>query len=281
MEGYALLDSGGGRKLERFGPYIMDRPAAQVLWKRRRPELWEKADARFERVGDGDGNWSQQPGLPARWTARIAGVSFHIAPTPFGHLGVFPEQAPLWEELRTLVSDARRQGEIKVLNLYAYSGGATLACARAGAEVVHLDASRPTVAQARENAELSGASGLKIHWVVEDVLAFLKRELKRGHRYQGVVLDPPSFGRGTRGEVFKIERDVVEVLALAAQLLAPDARFMLLSCHTPGFTPTTLGNLLGNCLPAKKGSLDCGEMLLSGADALSLPSGTWACWKAS
>jgi 23S rRNA (cytosine1962-C5)-methyltransferase len=276
MDRYELLDSGDQRKLEKFGPFILSRPCSQALWK---PVLqaseWAKADASFSR--DGGNKWSYKSKLPPSWVSSIQGLKFKISPTDFGHLGVFPEHSTLWEGMQGALSGRK---EPRVLNLFAYSGGATLAAARAGAKVCHVDASKGMVAWARENAELNRFSDLPIRWIVDDVFKFLEREARRGSRYEGIILDPPSFGRGAKGEVFKIEQDIHFLLDLCVQLLSEEARFLLLTTHTPGMTPLVMEQLLGQKLSQKKGSLDAGEMLLPAARHLQLPCGSFARWTA-
>lgn len=281
--GYTLLDSGHGEKLEQFGPYRLRRPCAQAIWTPSLPaSAWADVDAAFDRH-DGQ-RWHGRQALPDRWQVAIDGIRFHLSGTDFGHLGVFPEQRDQW---RWIGARARHLGEhrrrpAQILNLFAYSGGSTLAAALAGAEACHVDAAQGMVAWARDNAALNGLSAHPIRWLVEDVRKFLARELRRGRRYDGILLDPPSFGRGNRGEVYKIERDLPQTLADCAALLSPDADFLLLSAHTPGLTPTILGNLLHRALPGRPGQVATGEMLLQGhPGTLAVPNGTWARWQAA
>ncbi len=238
---YALLDSGNQQKLERFGEFTFVRPSSQALWK---PELeqsaWRGADGYFSRE-EGKG-WSFAKKLPTHWVLEWKGLRFKIAPTDFGHMGIFPEHESVWSFAAEQV--ARSGRPVQLLNLFAYSGAATLACARAGAEVCHLDASNGMVAWARENAALSGAGHLPIRWIVDDAFKFLKREIKRGRRYDAIVLDPPTFGRGSGGELFKIEQDLPELLSLCRTLLSEKPLFIALTCHTPGMTPLILTHLL-------------------------------------
>lgn len=274
-DGYELLDSGAGRKLERFGRVVLARPAAQAVWRPALPEAeWAKADASFDRE---EGNrWQGRGRLPDHWTIDVDGTRFHLSATDFGHLGIFPEQRAQWAWLRKELASAPGA---RVLNLFAYSGGSSLACARAGAAVTHLDASRGMVDWAAENAKLNGLS--TIRWIVDDAHAFLRREARRGRRYEGVVLDPPSFGRGSNGATYVIERDLVETLALVRAVLSETPRFVLLSAHTPGCGPQVLGNALGQALEGLGGAIGTGEMLLEGAPGvLPLPSGDYARWTA-
>ena len=275
--GYELLDSGNGKKLERFGDVVLERPCAQAVWAPRNANLWKSADARFDRVGGH--NWEGRGKLSKAWNVEIGGVAMKLSATDFGHLGVFPETRQLWEWIRaTLESEQEKRGrKLKFLNLFAYSGGATLAAAQAGAECCHLDASKGMVDWARENAALNNLQDAPIRWIVDDVIKFLRREVKRGNQYDGVLLDPPSFGRGKKGELYKIEESLVTTLDLVDQVLSTDPSFVLLTSHTPGFSPIVLGNLLRQY--HAEGTIECGEMLLTGgAGAMDLPNGNWARW---
>ena len=278
---YCLLDAGDGRKLERFGPVVLDRPCAQAVWRRKLPaKAWAEADARFSR--EQDGGWETRRPLPSSWQASIDGLSFRLEATDFGHVGVFPEHRRSWRWLgETLGAEPERNREISVLNLFAYSGGATLAAARLGCRVCHLDASRKMVAWARENASLNGLDEAPIRWIVDDVQKFLTREERRGSTYDGIVLDPPSFGRGKRQELFKIDEHLLGILAQCRAVLSPVARFVFLSCHTPGYTPLVLNHLLSQSLEGLDGEVAAGEMVLGeGQEVLPVPSGTYAVWSA-
>jgi 23S rRNA (cytosine1962-C5)-methyltransferase len=257
---YELIDSGNGRKLERFGEWVIDRPSAQAVWHPQRGN-W-RPHATFTR--EPDGKW--EGSLPESWVIEIEGIRFLLSPTDFGHLGIFPEQNKSWNWIRS----HSRPG-MNVLNLFAYSGGSTMAAAQGGAKVTHLDASKKMIAWAKENAALNGVG--EIRWIVDDVRKFLKREVKRGTRYDGIILDPPTFGRGAQGEVFKIEKDLLEILALCQEVFTDKPAFLLLTCHSPGFTPLVMQNLLGQML---EGSVEVGEMVLAGK--IALPSGVYARW---
>lgn len=282
-DNYALIDSGHGRKLEQFGRYIVSRPSAQACWKPlQKEDSWKAADAHFTR--ESENRWVNIPQLPSSWTLQLAGLHFKITPTDFGHLGIFPEQSDFWRWIQTTIAKAFASGrnEIKVLNLFAYSGGSTLAAAKAGAHVCHLDASKGMVAWARENAALNQLDHKPIRWIVDDVSKFLARELKRENHYDAIILDPPSFGRGSRGEIFKIEEDLPGILAACRKLLTPNPLFILFSCHTPGFTPIVMGHLLKQTMEEAGGAIDIGEMVLKGREGvLPLPSGTFARWQSA
>jgi 23S rRNA (cytosine1962-C5)-methyltransferase len=263
-DSYALLDSGNEQKLEQFGPYRLVRPALHAIWKPALPQSeWKRADGVFTR--EGSSRWLRK--VEGEWRVEISGVKFKLLLTDFGHLGVFPEHQEIWNWSRNLI----RPGE-SVLNLFAYSGGATLACAKSGAEVCHVDASKGMVNWARENAALNGLQDAPIRWIVDDARKFLKREAARGRRYDGIILDPPTFGRGSQGQVFKIEVDLPLILDLCRQL---KPRFIALSCHTAAFSPLVLSRLLADYFP--KGKREEGEMLLRGPEHC-LPTGTFARW---
>lgn len=275
-EKYSLVDSGDQKKLEQFGDFLIARPCSQALW---RPSLhrsrWDMADASFSR--DRGNAWERRTKLPDSWICQVEGMRFKIAPTDFGHLGIFPEHALLWKPMQMAIAS---RAQPQVLNLFAYSGGATLAAALAGARVCHLDASKGMVTWARENAALNQLTLAPIRWIVDDVFRFLKRELKRGVRYDGIVLDPPSFGRGSQGEVFKIEKEIHDLLYLCRQLLSGDPLFLVFTTHTPGMTPIVMGHLLRQALRGMDGQIETGEMILSSEHGLDIPSGSFARWTA-
>ncbi|MGJ8652632.1 MAG: class I SAM-dependent methyltransferase [Opitutaceae bacterium] len=279
MNEYTLLDSGHGQKLERFGKVILARPCAQAVWSPATPNLWKQADASFSRK---DGlQWKGREKLPDVWHARVNGIKMKLSTTDFGHLGVFPETRDMWDWItKTLADEApKRKEPLKFLNLFAYSGGATLAGAKGGAHCCHVDASKGMVQWARQNAELNNLSDHPIRWIVDDCNKFLQREIKRGNRYDGVLLDPPSFGRGKGGELYKIEHALLETLELVKGVLSDRPSFVYLTSHTPGFTPIVLNNLLRQLIPG--GKVAHGEMLLTGeAETFPVPSGTWARWTA-
>lgn len=277
---YTLIDSGNGRKLERFGPYLIARPSAQAVWDPSRSNVeWEKADGQFTR--EPDNRWVKSGKVPEQWTIRVADIVFKIAPTDFGHLGLFPEQRDFWEWITSYVKEAlsKEYDKVRVLNLFAYSGGSTLAAAKGGAHVCHLDASKGMVAWARENAALNALEGAPIRWIIDDVSKFLAREIRRGSRYEAIILDPPTFGRGSQGEVFKIEEDIKAILRSCRELLSEKPLFVLFSCHTPGFSPLTMDHLMKQMMNGLSGEIKSGEMALRGeATVLPLPSGTYARW---
>lgn len=278
--GYELLDSGDQTKLERFGEYVLSRPAPQAIWSRRLPSrVWTEADATFTRSPSGGGSWHRRRPLPQSWVLELGGLSLKIKPTDFGHLGVFPEQRPNWDWIARVIGKA--PGPVSVLNLFAYTGGSTLVAAAAGATVCHLDSSRGVVAWARENAALSDLADRPVRWIVDDVTKFIRREGRRGRCYDAIILDPPSFGRGPKGEVWKIEHELPGLLHACRALLGDQPLFVLLSCHSPGFTPLVLRNLLAEMMAGAGGWLDAAEMALAESDGeRSLPSGSFSRWVA-
>ena len=261
---YELIDSGDGRKLERFGKYVLARPCSQAMWRPAKSAAeWERADASFDCE---DGNrWHGRSNLPKDWQIETAGIRFKLGGTDFGHLGIFPEQRAQWRWIRQQVK-VRGEGEqrkVSVLNLFAYSGGSTMAAALGGAEVCHLDASKGMVEWARENARLNGLADHPIRWIVDDAHKFMKREIRRGRKYDAIILDPPTFGRGAGGEMYKIERDLKDTLGLVKDLLSDTPSFVLFSSHTPGLSQIVAENILGQLFPSA--TLESGEMLLEPA----------------
>lgn len=271
---YELIDSGDGRKLERFGALTLIRPASQALWS---PKLdrsvWEHADAFFSR--DEENRWQEKRDLPETWTIQLASLFFKLKRTDFGHLGLFPEQAPFWEMIQKRVKE---KPQSRVLNLFAYSGGASLAAAKGGAFCHHLDASKGMVSWARENAELNQI-GSGISWIVEDVMKFLNRRIKREERYSGIILDPPSFGRGPAGQLFKIENELLPLLRQSEKLLEENPLFFLFTCHTPGVTPLLMEQMVKELFKERRGKVQSGEMMLKSKESYFLPSGSFVLWE--
>lgn len=279
MAGYKLLDSGRENKLEQVGKHLLVRPAPQAVWS---PTLhenkWDAADAVYIRSSTGGGSWEFHNRIPDQFDIDFQGLKFIIKPTGFGHLGLFPEQSANWEWIAEKIKTAGRP--VSVLNMFAYTGGSTLAAAAAGASVCHLDASKGVVDWARENAALSGLADRPVRWIVDDVLKFVQKDIRRGKRYDAIILDPPSFGRGAKGEVWKIENDLLRLLTDCRQILSDNPLFILLSCHSPGFTPLVLQNLLAEMMGGRKGLLSCGEMVIPEETGRLLPSGAYARWAA-
>ncbi len=268
MNQYKLLDSGKGQKLEVFGEFRIVRPSSVAIWERELPaEEWEKADALFSRE-DGK-KWSKKKPLPQSWQIEVDGIYFHTFFSDFGHMGIFPEHQFIWELVRKKTFPS-----CKFLNLFAYSGGASLVAAKCGATVCHVDASKPMVEIAKKNSLLNQASNIR--WIVEDAVKFIKREKKRGSIYDGILLDPPTFGRGPKKEVFTIEDKIVSLLQGCKEILSPNRSFLILTSHTTSFTPQVLKNLL---IQTFGGEVASAELLLPSQESLPLPSGTYAIYE--
>ena len=261
---YTVIDTSSGEKLERWGKYTLIRPDPQVIWKTdKKNPLWRTADASYKRSRSGGGAWSDNK-LPESWVISYRDLSFRIKPMGFKHTGLFPEQAANWDWFSSLIKGANRP--IKVLNLFAYTGGATVAAAKAGAQVVHVDASKGMVAAAKENARLSGLADAPIRYIVDDCKKFIEREIRRGNKYDGIIMDPPSYGRGPTGEVWKIEENIDEFVALTANLLSDEPLFFLLNSYTTGLSASTMKYITSVRLLSKRGGY-------SEADELGLPVG--------
>ncbi len=279
-EGYRLLDSGDGEKLERFGDVMISRSDPQALWRKRLSQKeWERADAYFSREGEKSG-WQFRKKIPERWQMEFGGLQFWIRPSAFKHVGVFPEQLSNWfwmeEKIQKQKIESRKL--IQILNLFGYTGGATLACARVGASVAHVDASKGALTWARDNAVLSGFSEKPVRWILDDVTTFVKREIKRGRRYDGIILDPPAFGHGPKKELWKIEKDFLPLLDLCLQLLSDRPLFFLINGYASGYSAIGYGNALKGILADRGGNREIGELTIreEGAHGRLLPAGIFA-----
>jgi 23S rRNA (cytosine1962-C5)-methyltransferase len=270
MDDYELLDVGGSVRLERFGSRIVARPQPASTGERRDVALWSQASLTFE---PGRGWTGSETAAPWEVSIGVTGVRVELRPTPTGQVGLFPEQEPSWEWLRGRVASG-----MTVLNLFAYTGVATLVAAVAGASVVHVDASRPAVGWARHNAALSGISDRPIRWIVDDAAAFVARELRRGRRYDGVVLDPPSFGHGAGGRAWRLEDDLAPLLDRCSELTGDGDGFVLLTAHTLGFGPERLADELAGAIGAPAGGIERGPLRLTAATGATLDLGAFARW---
>lgn len=282
--GYTLLDSGAMQKLEQIGPWLLVRPSPQAIWSPRLDKAeWDKADGVFHRTSEGGGHWTWRSKVKREFDLLFNTLNFEIHLTNFGHMGLFPEHAAHWSWMRDQIRTRLRSTNdrnLHVLNLFAYTGGSTLACSQAGAHVVHLDAARNVVDWARKNAQLSALDERPIRWLVDDALKFVSREVRRNAHYQAIILDPPSFGRGPQGEVFKVEKDLMPLMEACRSLLAKDALFVLYTCHTPGFTPITMSNQLAELIGGRKETIESAEMVIEARTGQQLPSGAFARWSA-
>ena len=280
---YELLDTSDGERLERWGKYTLVRPDPQVIWKNvKGHKLWTKADAIYKRSSKGGGAWGKN-NLPEHWTMNYdhLGLTFRIKPTGFKHTGLFPEQAANWDWFSDLIKKAGRP--IKVLNLFAYTGGATVAAAKAGASVTHVDASKGMVAEAKLNASLSGLGDAPIRYIVDDCKKFVEREIRRGNRYDAIIMDPPSYGRGPSGEVWKLEDSISEFLTLAEKVLSDDPLFFLINSYTTGLSASTMGYLLALTMKERyHGKVVSDELgLVVSSTGEALPCGAASRWISS
>ena len=276
---YRLIDASDGMRLESWAGKTLSRPDPQVIWKtERRNPLWNCCDAVYHRSDRGGGSWEFRKKLPESWKVGYKGLTFIIRPTGFKHTGLFPEQAVNWDLAREMISSAGRP--ISVLNLFAYTGGATLACASAGASVCHVDASKGMVQWARDNAAASGLSDKPIRWIVDDCGKFVEREIRRGRTYDAVIMDPPSYGRGPSGEVWKLEDSIYDLLTLCVKVMSDRPLFFLLNSYTAGLSPSVMSYMLGALLKPKfGGSVSADEIgLLVEEKKMSLPAGSTAVW---
>ena len=275
---YEVIDTSGGEKLERWGKYTLVRPDPQVIWNTPRTDRrWKSYDGRYARSASGGGKWSENR-LPEHWQVGYGDLTFLVKPMNFKHTGIFPEQAVNWDFEMEKIRGAGRH--VSVLNLFAYTGGATLAAAAAGASVCHVDAARGMVAWARENAKASGLAEAPIRWIVDDRAKFVEREIKRGRRYDAIIMDPPSYGRGPSGEIWKLEKDLYPFLELVVGVLSEDPLFVLINSYTTGLAPSVLGYLLGTLVGKKYGGqIACDELGLPvTASGLNLPCGSTGRW---
>ncbi|NGX49417.1 MAG: Ribosomal RNA large subunit methyltransferase K [Candidatus Anoxychlamydiales bacterium] len=285
MKNYELLDSGNLKKLEKFGGRIIARPCMQAIWKPKLDEkVWGNADLIFER--DSKNKWIHKkktslknPKKEDSWIVDIEGIKLNLKLTDFGHIGFFPEHIFLCKKLSKLLQDQNPQArKLNVLNLFAYSGLASLFALKNKASVCHVDSSKPSILWAKENIKLNNFQNLNIRYILDDAIKFLKREVKRGSKYDAIVLDPPSFGRGAKGEVFKIEKDIVSLLELSKKLLSKKKSFIIFSCHSPNFTKITIKNLFESIFD-NNGNLEVDELLLKSEKSYNLPSGYFSIWQ--
>ncbi len=275
---YEVLDTGDGEKLERWRDIVLRRPDPQAIWPRQRPELWAKADAHYHRSAKGGGEWEFFRRLPERWTVKYGELEFYVRPTGFKHTGLFPEQAVNWDWMAGLIRRAGRP--VRVLNLFGYTGGATLACAAAGAKVTHVDAAKGMVQWAGENRKLAGVDETSVRWIVDDALKFVQREARRGNVYEGILMDPPSYGRGPGGEVWKLENELFGLVEACEKVLAPDALFMLINSYTTGLQPAVLNNMLTmTAAKSRAGRVTADEIVLPVTAGGVLPCGASGRWE--
>ncbi|HVZ67191.1 MAG TPA: class I SAM-dependent methyltransferase [Patescibacteria group bacterium] len=276
---YELIDSGNGRKLERFGKYILNRVETQAFWHQSKPESeWQRADAVFRRTSDRGGEWEFKKDIPHQWVMPFENLKLELRLTPFGHVGIFPDQSSQWTWISEKIRNSNRK--VNILNLFTYTGAGTLAASNAGANVVHVDASKPAITWARDNQRLSGLEQKPIRWIPEDAMKFVKREVRRNSRYDAIIMDPPKYGRGAQGEVWKFEEDFPELLDYCRQLMSDNPLFILTTAYAVPISPITLGNLMSDATKKLKGTIESGELALkqSGNERL-LPTAIYSRWE--
>lgn len=285
---YELLDSSDGERLERWGDVILIRPDPQVIWKtERRHPAWKNANARYHRSAKGGGQWEIYKPYSDEWTISYRDLKFKIKPMGFKHTGLFPEQAVNWDFTREVIRNAQKNGlgcgengEVKVLNLFAYTGGATVAALSENASVVHVDASKGMVQYAKENAALSGVADRHVRWIVDDCEKFVQREIRRGNKYDIIIMDPPSYGRGPGGEVWQLENKVYDLVDLVSNVLSDNPLMVLINSYTTGLSPSVMNYILGTVVSPKfGGTVSCDEIgLITTQTGLCLPCGASAIW---
>lgn len=273
---YELIDSGDGMRLERFSQYRISRPDPQAIWARKAPSEWARVDASFV-----NGVW-QNHKIPERWNVKYKDITLHAKLTPFKHTGIFPEQAVMWDwSTQIIKTSIKGSMKPKILNLFAYTGGASVAAAQAGAQVTHVDASKPSLTWARENMLASGLPEDAIRWILDDVVKFVKREVKRGNRYDGIIMDPPVYGHGPKGEAWDFFKHVPELIALTQQLLSDKPLFYLVNAYAVSASSIMLGNMLQDVFQDKSGTVEYGELALQESIGKRLLStGIYGRWRA-
>ena len=276
---YEILDMANGEKLERWGDIILIRPDPQIIWKEKtNPSLWKNANARYIRSNTGGGRWEYLKKLPNSWNIKFKDLTFNIKLMGFKHTGLFPEQAVNWDWMINKIRAEKR--EIKVLNLFAYTGGATVACLSAGAQVVHVDSSKGMVAWAKENVNSSGLGDKSVRYIVDDVTKFVQREIRRGNKYDAIIMDPPSYGRGKNGEVWQFESGIADLVDLCKGVLSDDPLFFLINSYTTGISSRVLEDILYLKLNISTGKYESGEIGLPMKDSkLVLPCGIFGRWE--
>ena len=275
---YEILDMANGEKLERWGNVYLIRPDPQIIWKNKSfPEKWNMANARYNRSNTGGGSWKYNKKMPDNWQIKYKDLAFNIKPMGFKHTGLFPEQAVNWDWMIAKIKNSKR--DIKVLNLFAYTGGATVACSYAGASVCHVDSSKGMTAWAKENIASSVLQDRPVRFIVDDVVKFVSREIRRGNKYDGIIMDPPSYGRGTNGEVWKFEENIADLVELCTKVLSDNPLFFLINSYTTGISSTVLENILRLNIK-KNGKFSHGEVGLPMTNSkLILPCGIYGRWE--
>ena len=276
---YEILDMANGEKLERWGTIYLVRPDPQIIWEDKSyPNKWGQANARYNRSNTGGGAWEYKKRLPESWQIKYKNLTFNIKPMGFKHTGLFPEQAVNWDWMIKKIKDSKR--EINVLNLFAYTGGATVACLSAGAKVCHVDSSKGMTTWAKENVESSGLRDRPVRFIIDDVVKFVQREIRRGRKYDAIIMDPPSYGRGKNGEVWQFENNIADLVELCTKVLSDDPLFFLINSYTTGISAKVLENILYLNMKSVKGTISSGEIGLPMKDSkLVLPCGIYGRWE--
>lgn len=277
---YRIIDMANGQKLEIWKNIVLSRPDPQIVWKDKSfPKEWEKAHAIYKRSKTGGGAWEYKKKLPQNWQIKYKDLTFNIKPMGFKHTGLFPEQAVNWDWMREKIEKSNK--EIKVLNLFAYTGGATVACLASGASVCHVDSSKGMVAWAKENVQSSGLAEKKVRYIIDDVVKFVNREIRRGNKYDAIIMDPPSYGRGTNGEVWQFENNIYDLVELCTKVLSENPLFFLINSYTTGISSTVLANILNLTVgKAFEGKVESGEIGLPMENSkLVLPCGIYGRWE--
>lgn len=277
---YEILDMSDGEKLERWNNIVLIRPDPQIIWKEKMfPEKWKLANVRYNRSSNGGGGWKYNKKVPDSWKVQYKELTFNIKLMGFKHTGLFPEQAVNWDWMINKIRNSGRK-DIKVLNLFAYTGGATVACSYAGAQVCHVDSSKGMVSWAKENLAVSGLSDRPVRFIIDDVTKFVQREIRRGNKYDAIIMDPPSYGRGKNGEVWQFENNIADLVELCKGVLSETPLFFLINSYTTGISSKVLENILNLKLGMKKGKLSSGEIGLPMKDSnLVLPCGIYGRWE--
>lgn len=276
---YEIIDMASGEKLERWGNIKLIRPDPQIIWKNKSiPSEWKSANARYNRSNTGGGAWEYSKRLPESWQVKYKNLTFNIKPMGFKHTGLFPEQAVNWDWMINKIKQSKR--DIKVLNLFAYTGGATVACLSAGASVCHVDSSKGMTTWAKENVESSGLREKPVRFIIDDVVKFVQREIRRGNKYDAIIMDPPSYGRGKNGEVWQFENNIADLVELCTQVLSDDPLFFLINSYTTGISSKVLANLLELNMKRYNGKITSGEVGLPMKNSkLVLPCGIYGRWE--
>ena len=277
---YKILDMADGQKLEKWGDVILSRPDPQIIWKSKSyPEKWKNINATYHRSKTGGGSWEFTKKMPQQWRIKYKELTFNIKPMGFKHTGIFPEQAVNWDWMIEKIRNAKR--DIKVLNLFAYTGGATVACSYAGASVCHVDSSKGMVAWAKDNIKSSGLEERPVRYIVDDVVKFVNREIRRGNKYDAIIMDPPSYGRGANGEVWQFENNIYDLVELCAKVLSDNPLFFLINSYTTGISSKVLEDILNLTINKEyNGKVTSGEIGLPMEDSkLVLPCGIYGRWE--